>query len=92
MDGLSGPSTAFVRNSARLEPVRCGEDLRRHRWRVPLLFVGDPSVTDTVVADQCDGGHFARDCVADKPIVIGVTRLDKNPGGPGRRPGMMTVR
>ncbi|HAA59500.1 MAG TPA: hypothetical protein DCE39_01050 [Planctomycetaceae bacterium] len=22
MDGLSGPSTAFVRNSARLEPVR----------------------------------------------------------------------
>ena len=92
MDGLSGPSTAFVRNSARLEPVRCGEDLSRHRRRVSLLFRSDLSVTDTVGADQCDGGHFARDCVADKPIVIGVTRLDKNPGGPGRRPGMMTVR
>jgi len=92
MDGLSGPSTAFVRNSVRLEPVRCGEDLSRHRRRVSRRFRGDLSVTDTVGADQCDGGHVARDCVADKPIVIGVTRFDKNHGGPGQWPEMMTVR
>ena len=57
-----------------------------------LLFRGDLSVTDTVGADQCDGGHFARDCVADKPIVIGVTRLDKNAGWSGWRLEMTTVR
>ena len=57
-----------------------------------LLFRGDLSFTDTVGAEQCEGGHFARDCVADKPIVSGVTRFDKNPGWPGWRLEMMTVR